>query len=210
MRVLTIVTLMTSAALAQEIAPIGILRGDLVGWSGTPHSGLLTVRTADNRLLECGFDDQTWFEHENEHIAIGGMRPGDHMELVADREPHSIACYARTVQTVEALQPRRTAAGKPRLRLPNSATDLFAPRGDMTLAGIVAVVDGNRLTIRTRDRGEQVLHLRPDTRYLGDGLPAERSNLEPQTLIFIRAGHNPDGGIEAYTIVWGDILQVRN
>lgn len=195
---------------AQENAPIGFLRGDLVAWSGTPRAGMLTFRTAADRLFQCGFDDKTWFEHENEHIAIGGMRPGDHLELLADHQAPSAECYARTVQIVEASQPRRTAAGKPGFRVHNSATELFAPRGDMTFSGIVGGMDGKWLTIRSRDGGRHVLLLRTDTRYLGDGLPLEKTNLEPQTLIFVRAGRNLDGDIEAYTIIWGRILEVRN
>lgn len=197
-------------ALAQENAPIGILRGDLVAWSGTSRAGALTFRNGDNRILQCSFDDKTWFERENQHIVISGMKAGDHLELVADRQPHSQACYARTVQIVNALLPRRTDSGKPRLRFHNSATELWAPRGDMTFAGIVAGVDGNWLTLRTRDKGQEMLLLRPDTRYLGRGLALERSSLLPQMRVFIRAGRNLDGDIEAYTIVWGDILEVQN
>ena len=197
-------------ALAQENAPIGILRGDLVAWSGTSRAGDLTFRNADNRILQCSFDDKTWFERENQHIVISGMKAGDHLELVADRQPHSPTCYARTVQIVSTLLPRRTESGKPRLRLHNSATELLAPRGDMTFAGIVAGMDGNWLTLRTRDKGQEMLLLRPDTRYLGRGLALERSSLRPQMRVFIRAGRNLDGDIEAYTIVWGDILEVQN
>ena len=194
---------------AQEIAPIGILRGDLVTWSGTQRSGSLTFRTGDNRLLVCGFDDKTWFERENERMLISAIRTGDHLELVADHKSASPACYARTVQILDITPPRRTPSGKPAFRLHNSATELFAPRGDMTFAGIVTLVNGNRLTIRTRDKDQHVLLLRPDTRYLGGGLPSDRLNLQPQTLVFVRAGRNLDGDIEAYTIVWGDILEVQ-
>src|ERR1700676_3203364 len=97
---------------AQEDAPIGIPRGDLVAWSGTPRCGRLTFRNADNRLLECSFDERTWFEHENERIIISGMKAGDHLEVVADHLPPSTTCYARTVQILDATMPRRTADGK--------------------------------------------------------------------------------------------------
>lgn len=194
----------------QESGPIGILRGDLVTWSGTARAGHLTFRSADNRLLECGFDDKTWFERENQHIVISAMKAGDHLELVADHKPPSAACYARTVQILDATPPRRTASGKPRLRSHNSATELFAPRGDMTFAGIVMGINGNWLTLVTRNKDRHMLLLRPDTRYLGGGLPLDRSNLSPQTLVFVRAGRNLDGDVEAYTIVWGDILEVQN
>jgi hypothetical protein len=210
MRRFTIIIVAAAGVAAQENAPIGILRGDLVAWSGTPRAGLLTFRNADNRLLECGFDDKTWFERENEHIVISAMRAGDHMELVADNRPPSTSCYARTVQILDVTLPRRTPSGKPGFRSHNTATELFAPRGDMTFAGIVMGMNGNWLTLATRNKGRHVLLLRPDTRYLGGGLPQERSNLAPQTLIFVRAGRNLDGDIEAYTIIWGGILEVQN
>ena len=211
MRALTITVVLAGAlAGAQENGPIGILRGDLVAWSGTARAGLLTFRSAENRVFECGFDEKTWFERENVRIAISAMRAGDHLELVADHKGPSVACYARTVQILDVTIPRRTAAGKPGLRSHNSATELFAPRGDMTFAGIVMNVDGNWLTLQTRDKGRHVLLLRPDTRYLGGGQAMERSNLAPQTLIFVRGGRNLDGDVEAYTIVWGEILEVKN
>lgn len=211
MRLPIAIALLTAPSIAaQENAPIGILRGDLVAWSGTARGGELTFRNADNRVLRCSFDERTWFERENERIAISGMKAGDHLELVADRQPPSVVCYARTVQILDASTPRRTAAGKPRLQAHNSATELLAPRGDMTFSGIVLALSGNWLTIRTRDKGKQVLLLRSDTRYLGGGLPLERANLEPQTRVFVRAGRNLDGDVEAYTIVWGDILEVHD
>jgi hypothetical protein len=207
-----ILVLATAGPLAtQENGPIGILRGDLVSWSGTAQAGSLTFRNADNRLLQCSFDDKTWFERENEHIALSGARVGDHLEIVADRKQASAAtCYARTVQILDMTLPRRTAAGKPRFASHNNATELLAPRGDMTFSGIVMSTSGGWLTLRTRDKGTKTLLLRPDTRYLGCGLAQERSNLQPQTLVFIRAGRNLDGDIEAYTIVWGDILEVHH
>jgi hypothetical protein len=208
---LTITLVLSAAAVnAQENAPIGILRGDLIAWTGTARAGLLTFRNADNRLFECGFDDKTWFERENEHIVISAMRAGDHLELVADHRPPSTTCYARTVQILDVTLPRRTASGKPGLRSHNSATELFAPRGDITFAGLVMGINGNWLTLLTRDKGRHILLLRQDTRYLGGGLPQERSSLTPQTLIFVRAGRNLDGDIEAYTIIWGEILEVKN
>jgi hypothetical protein len=211
MRLFVASLLLTAGPIAaQENAPIGILRGDLVEWSGTLRGGRLTFRTAGNRVLECSFDERTWFEHENERIIISGMRAGDHLELVADRLPPSTTCYARTVQILDATIPRRTASGKPPLKIHNSATELLAPRGDMTFSGIVLVMNGDWLTLRTRDKGRQVLLLRPDTRYLGGGLPLDRSNLDPQTRVYVRAGRNLDGDVEAYTIVWGEILEVHD
>ena len=195
---------------AQDNGPIGILRGDLVARSGSPASGLLQFKNADGRMLECAYDAKTWFERGNERLAVTGINIGDRLEVVADHKPPSAACYARTVHVLEILLPRRTAAGKPRLRSLIGVTEAFAPRGDMTFSGVVLGIEGNGLTLRTRSKGNQVLLLRPDTHYLGNGLPLERSRLSNQTVVFIRAGRNLDGDIEAYQVVWGDILQVNN
>jgi hypothetical protein len=212
MRSLTAALVLAAAGslAAQENGPIGILRGDLVVWSGNARAGTLTFQNPDNRLLRCSFDDKTWFERENEHIAVSGAQVGDHLEIVADHKPPSAICYARTVKILDMSLPRRTTTGKPRLSMHNNATELLAPRGDITFSGIVTGIDGNRLTLRTRHQGTKALLLRPDTRYLGSGLAQERSSLQAQTLVFIRAGRNLDGDVEAYTIVWGDLLDVRN
>ncbi len=106
---------------------MGILRGDFVAWAGNSQNGSLTLRNADNRLLECSFDDKTWFERENERIGISSARAGDHLEIVADHQPPSTACYARTVQILDVTLPRHTASGKPRLRLHNTAATSPSP-----------------------------------------------------------------------------------
>jgi len=195
---------------AQDGGPIGILRGELVSWTGNARAGAITFRNVDSRISECSFDDKTWFERENERIAVSGAHAGDHLEIVADRRGLSTGCYARTVQVLDVLLPRRNAAGKPRFASHNTATELLAPRGDMTFSGIVTAIDEDRLTLRTRNSGPQTLLLRMDTRYLGGGMALDRSSLARQTLVFVRAGHNLDGDVEAYTIVWGELLEVRN
>jgi hypothetical protein len=213
MRLYAIITVAVAAqavVAAQENAPIGILRGDLVAWSGTARAGVLTFRNSENHVLTCSFDNLTWFEHENSRVVISGLQAGDHLELVADRKPPSANCYARTVQVLDAVRSRLGAGGKPRFRRQISATETWAPRGDMTFSGIVAAVNGDWLSLRLRDHSDRTLLLRQDTRYLGEGLPQQRSSLTPQKLIFVRAGRNLDGDIEAYTIMWGDILHVRD
>jgi len=189
MRPTGIAFIVTAGLAAQVNAPVGIVRGDLVAWYGNAHAGTITLRNSDQRLLKCSFDNLTWFEHTNEHVAISALEAGDHLEMVADRNPPSSSdCYARTVQILDAVAPHRTILGKPRLRLLNSATESWAPRGEMTLSGLVAEVQGNWLTMRLRDRSERRVLLRTDTRYLGEGLPQERIDLAPQMRIFVRAG----------------------
>src|SRR5438552_17297989 len=122
------------SAIAQENAPIGILRGDLVAWAGSMRTGELTFRNADNRLYQCSYDDKTYFERENQRISVAATQKGDRVEILSDRRIGSEVCYARTVQILEP-QSHVVPGVRPRLRQSVSATDLFAPRGNMTLAG---------------------------------------------------------------------------
>ena len=48
--------------------------------------------------------------------------------------------------------------------------------------------------------------VRNDTRFREDGLKVEQSSLHSSTRVFVRAGKNLDDQIEAYEIVWGEIL----
>ena len=195
------------AIAAQENAPIGILRGDLVAWTGSLRAGELTFNNADNRLYQCSYDDKTYFERENQRISVAAAQKGDRLEILSDRRIGSDVCYARTVQIIEPQVVRIVPGVRPRLRQSAGATDLFAPRGNMTFAGVVLRLDPDRLILRTRNGERKRILLRSDTRYLTEGQSADRLALPVNTRVFIRAGKNLDDEIEAYQVMWGDILQ---
>jgi hypothetical protein len=195
------------ALFAQENAPIGIVRGDLVKWEGTNGAGELEVRTADTRLLTCTFDGKTYFERDNERLAPGAMIAGDRLEIVSDRRAGlPQICYARTVHVIDMIALKRTSALHQRLREAPSPTELFAPRGDLTYAGIVSHIGSGAIVLKTRGDGDKTILVRSDTRYLGEGQRVGPEMLPLRTRVFIRAGKNLDGEIEAYQIVWGDII----
>lgn len=196
------------AASAQQ-APIGIVRGDLIGWQGTAGSGQLDVKTAEGSQYQCSFDRKTYFERDNQLVAPGAMNAGDRVEIVTDRRPGSGVCYARTVHVLDPSVNRLGPGGRPRFRREQSPTESFAPRGDMTIAGVVVRVDRDLLTLRTRADGEKLILLRQDTRYIGDGQRVELGGLQRNTRVFIRAGRNLDNDIEAYQVVWGGIVQPK-
>jgi hypothetical protein len=50
------------------------------------------------------------------------------------------------------------------------------------------------------------LLLRADTRYSGDGVRVEAPEPLLNKHVFVRAGRNMYGALEAYQIVWGEIL----
>jgi hypothetical protein len=192
---------------AQENAPIGVLRGELLAWAGGARAGEVTFRNADDRVYQCTFDGKTYFERANERIAVSAMQKGDRLEVLADRKDGSGLCYARTIHVIDAQPVRPLPGMRPRLRLTSNPTELFAPRGDMTFAGVILRMNADALILRMRTNEHKTIHLRPDTRYLSEGQSLDRSNLEVNTMVFIRAGKNLDDEIEAYQVVWGKILE---
>ena len=189
--------------------PNGILRGELQGWSGTTGSGEFRLRTHDNHVFVCTYNDKTYFERERLRIAVTALRAGDELEIVSDRGDGS-RCYARTVHVVVnaptvRLSPERLA----QIRARRLAMDSILPRGNMTFAGIIARLSTDRLVLRTRSNGHKTFLLREDTGYSSSGALVDASHLSANTRVFIRAGLNFEGDLEAYHVIWGDILAPR-
>ncbi len=194
------------AAFAQDDAPTGLLRGDLLTWTGTARSGEVVFRNADNRVYQCAFDDKTYVERVGIPTAAPGMQPGDRVEVLTDRGVATGLCYARTIHVIDAQPVRAMPVSRQRSRVtPYTASDLFMPRGDLSIAGIVVRLKPTELTLRTRTNERRTVQLRPDTRYLTDGQSLDWQSLALHTRVFIRAGRNLDNEIEAYQIVWGTV-----
>ena len=196
-----------AALTAQETAPIGVLKGDLLAWTGTVRTGQFTFHGAENRLYSCSYDDKTYFERENQRITIAATEKGDRVEILSDHKPGSNVCYARTVHILDMLRIPAPPGVRPRLRTYHSATEFIAPRGDLTFSGVVLRVMSDTLILRSRSGEHKIIRLRADTRYLTDGQTADRSNVPVNTLVFVRAGRNLDDEVEAYQVIWGEILQ---
>ncbi len=190
-------------ALAAEPAPPAFLRGDFLAMKGSDKIGEFGVRTAENQVYRCQFDDRTWFESNKLRINASALQSGDHLEVVSDRsKPSPGGCYARTVHVIEILTPVRS-----RLRPYQSVTEHIAPRGDLTYAGVILAVNTSRLELRLRNQTEPVsLLLRPDTRYVQDGVQIESGQLKRNMRVYVRAGKNLEEHVEAYQISWGEIL----
>lgn len=194
MRALVLGFVAAFALLAQVEPPIGILRGELVSASDTGFE----MRGADKIVYKCGYDFRTYFERENERITAANIHTGETVEVVADHQPGTSVCYARTVHVIDAnLKSKRWRAAP-------SPTESFAPRGDLTYSGVVTRQDGQSVTVKTR-AGDVTLQKRLDTRYLDGGQRAETAAINSR--VFIRAGRNLDGELEAYQVVWGNILK---
>jgi hypothetical protein len=198
-----------AALAAQQTAPTGIVRGTLLE-RDRAESGEFTVRAADSHTYRFRFDAGTYVEKDDQRAAMADLEKGEMLEIVSDQGAGPFERYARIVKAVSGRVPARPSAGPSRRRAPAALLDDLFPRGNLTFAGVVAQVSGNLLVLRTRVRGqtrETRILLRPDTRYLHNGVPAEASALAANMRVFVRGGESLDNGIEAYQVIWGEILK---
>jgi len=198
---------LTGAALAQDNAPPGFLRGDLVSSTGTRSGQFLFRASSADRVYSCSYDEKTYIERDNERITLALAQAGDHVELVADRKLGSSLCYARTVHVL-VPQPVFFAPGvRPRLRPVSASSAPFTPHPNLSFSGVVVRLTSDALILRSRAGEQRTVLLRPDTRYLAQGQTAEPSNLPVNTVVFIRGARNLYDQVEAYQVIWGEILQ---
>ena len=60
--------------------------------------------------------------------------------------------------------------------------------------------------MHTREAGEQTILLRQDTHYLAQGDTVDAAELKPNMRVFVKAGRTLYNEIEAYQVIWGQIL----
>ena len=197
------IALLTAPLCAPADMPRGMFHGQMVSWEGSPTKGVLLARTAAGIVEGCGYDALSILELSRQRITAANLQAGDPVDIITDHKPGSRDCYIRMLDVVPpALPPSRVkpvAAARPNFDL---------PRGDRTISGVVIRCDARSITLRTRE-GEQTLLLRKDTRYLGDGAQQDASAVLVNTRVFVRAGPNLYGSIEAYQVMWGQIVEVQ-
>lgn len=191
---------------AQDYSLLSVLRGDLLEWDANS----LAVRLADHTVERCAYDQKTYFEKDRVRTTLPKFTAGQQVEVISDRTGSTLPCVARAVRvTRDAIVVERAA---PLARLNASRTyrsailDSIAPRGNLTFAGVVLKITPEAMLVRTRADGQKAFRLRQDTRYLQDGSPTANSALQPNVHVFVRAGKNFDEELEAYQVVWGEIL----
>ena len=185
----------TAVVQAQRIAmPSGINRGTLASMT----SSEISVRDSRNVIYTCFYDSRTYVERSNSRIAIADLASGESVEVLADRKPGSSECYARIIESVS----RHPAVSV------DFGTAAILPYGDLTFSGLVTHIDGYALTLRSKP-GVKEIRVRRDTRYIGDGLPLGRDSLPVNTFVFVRAGRDAWGQIEAYQVIWGSIVEAQ-
>ena len=174
----------------------------MVSWEGSPAKGVLLARTAAGIVEGCGYDALSILEISRQRITVANLQAGDPVEIITDHKPGSRDCYIRMLDVVPPARPPNRVKPAPAAR-----PTFDMPRGDRTISGVVIRCDARSITLRTRE-GEQTLLLRKDTRYLGDGAQQDAGAVLVNTRVFVRAGSNLYGSIEAYQVMWGEIVGV--
>jgi hypothetical protein len=177
--------------------------------SAASSTGSLLLRTPENKIYRFSFDSKTYFERDKRRVLPIRLRPGDPLEIVSDRGESPALRYARIVHVLDDAPAMRFKPYMDRLKQYRSATEHIMPRGTLTYAGLIARLEGGVMVLRIRGGGETRILLRSDTRYLHGGAIVEPSALSLSTRVFVRAGRNLDDEIEAYQVVWGEILGPR-
>ena len=170
--------------------------------------GEFSVRLADNQVFRYRFDRRTYVEREKQLVDIPRLQPGEKVEVVSDVVAGSVLRYARTVHVLEDPPPVRPNSSLARPRAMHGSSDRL-PTGNLTFSGVVFRLNPERLVLHIRNGQDQLLLLRKDTRYLENGEIVEAGNLKPNMRVFVRAGKDLYGQVEAYQVVWGKILDAR-
>ena len=192
-----------------------ITRGRLLE-SDTGETGELSIRLPNNRVYWYVYDARTYVERDNRLTSVPKLHKGDDIEVVSDTGPDVALRYARTIHVVESpaaheLQQRQFSLGRyamprrPVVRDDLLRSELF-PRGALTFAGLVCQLNDERFVLRPRAGGEITIYLRPDTRYMKDGGVVAAPSLGLNTRVYVRGSKNLDGEIEAFQVIWGEIL----
>jgi hypothetical protein len=210
MRTLGLLMLLPLTAAAQAAPPPALIRGVILECDSQAPAGEMAVRDAGNEVFRYQFDAKTYAERDGQLIQASRLKPGEKVEVVSDRSPGSALRYARTIHVTQPLPPPRPLT-MGRYRAPNPAGPKLdtLPTGNLTFAGVVFRLNGERVVLHTRVTGEQSILLRADTRYLQEGEIVEAKDLKPNMRVYVRAGKNLYDQVEAYQIIWGSILSPR-
>jgi hypothetical protein len=214
----TVALCLLAAAISAAQAPPApnagraLVYGVLIERDVLPAGGQLAIRLATHEVLRYRFDAKTYVVRNDALIDVPRILPGQNVEVLSDAVPGSPLRYARDIHVLDDA-PGAVAAAAPApipmvpvRRQPYTAfDDTFLFTGDLTFSGVVARITADRLVLHTRT-GEQALEVRNDTRFLDGGALAAAADLKPNTRVFVKAGKGIYGQLEAYQVIWGDIL----
>jgi hypothetical protein len=203
-RVLAVVWFTSLAAAERDASPL--IRGTLIARELLP-SGEFSVRAADTQVFRYRFDVKTYVERDDRLVDIPRLDIGERVEVLSDEGPASAVRYARTVHVIYPETRRPLSPG--RFRADRVAAEHFGHVSTLSFAGVVSNLGAGWLVLHTRAAGDQTIRLRQDTRYLDNGEQVDPAALQPNMRVFIRAGHNLYDEVEAYQVIWGEILEPR-
>jgi hypothetical protein len=188
--------------------------GVLLDRDAESASGQFSIRLDTNEVLRYRFDAATAVERNLQSIDVPRLKPGEKLEVASDPLPGTVLRYARAIRViaepppVQAPRPQRPTSllGRTRSAADRMAEERMLPVGNLTYAGVVFRLSGDRLVLHTRDGREQSVLLRRDTRYLLNGDIVDPATLKLNTPVFVRAGKDLWDQVEAYQVIWGQIL----
>jgi hypothetical protein len=205
MRLAVAVAIFAGLAAGQHnVSPL--IRGTLIARELLP-SGEFSVRAADSQVFRYRFDTKTYVERDDRLVDIPRLDIGERVEVLSDEGPVSAVRYARTVHVI--YPETRRAPPQGRFRADRDADGHFGHVSTLSFSGVVANLGAGWVVLHTRAAGDQTIRLRPDTRYLGNGELVDPAALQPNMRVFIRAGRNLYDEVEAYQVIWGEILEPR-
>jgi len=211
MRAVWLPLLLPIALAAQAQVPPAsapLVRGVVLERDSTTSGGQFSIRLPDNQVLRYQFDRKTYVERDKQLIDVPRLDPGDRVEVVSDSVAGSAVRYARTIHVLGDT-PRATRPPSPARPRSYLGADRAILTGNLTYSGVVFRITPERMVLHTRDDGELALQLRKDTRFLSGGEIVEASSLTPNVRVFVRAGKDLYGRLEAYQVIWGKILETK-
>jgi hypothetical protein len=185
--------------------PTGFFRGSLLRWEGTTKDGTITAQNA-NGEFQCRYDRLSWLELEKRRVTPDKLIEGDPLEILADRHPGESTCYVLTLKVLPPAPPPSRAKQKAAAAKPAIVRPTIVRHGKDNFAGVITKIEEHTITVHTRE-GDQTFLLRPDTRYVGNGLRMERSDVSVNMRLSVEASQNRGGEWEAFQLTWGSITQ---
>ena len=156
----------------------------------------MSVRSNPGEIYRFSFDSRTWIERARERIPAAALHQGDLLEVVSDRDSR-VPQYARMIHVLDRTPDPRKAR----------RAALREQRDEVSYSGVTIGRADQQITLRTPLDGLQRFSLIPDTQFVFSGALVGRAVLEAQTHVLVRAVQRANGEMEAYQVIWGELLQ---
>lgn len=198
---------------AQTAAPPAYVQGVLLERDPQTASGEFSLRVPGDQVFRFLFNEKTAVDRDQQPIDVSRLQPGEDLEVISDEIDGSWLRFARTIHVLSSPAPPKPAL-ESRQRAYRFSADRMAPLDRLIpatsvgVAGVVFRINRERVVLHTRS-GDQTILLRPDTRYIEDGGVVGSSDLKPNMRVYVRTGRTLYNEMEAYQVVWGQILEPR-